>query len=67
MSAIAKTAKSDQPDQRQQIRSQLEETRRAFHSLLDQLTNEDLNKPSLHFESHAQDIEATLISKGVQR
>ena len=48
MNALANTAKSDQADQRQQIRTQLEETRRAFHSVLEQLTNEDLNQPSLN-------------------
>ena len=48
MSALAKSTNSDQADQHEQIRSKLEDTRRAFHSLLDQLTIEDLNKPSLN-------------------
>ena len=35
-------------DKRDQIRSELEDTRLAFHSLLDKITDEDLNKSSLN-------------------
>jgi hypothetical protein len=48
MSESAKITNSDPIDKREQIRSQLEATRSAFNSLLDQLTIEDLNKPSLN-------------------
>lgn len=36
----------ERADKKELIRSELEETRRTFHTLLDRLTNEQLNKPS---------------------
>jgi hypothetical protein len=48
MSEPAKFTNSDPIDKREQIRSQLEATRSAFNSLLDQLIIEDLNRPSLN-------------------
>lgn len=48
MSGLVKTTKSDPNDKREQIRSQLDATRSAFNSLLEQLTIEDLNWPSLN-------------------
>ena len=43
---ISVTSKAS--DKRDQIHSQLEDTRLAFHSLLDKITDEDLNKPSIN-------------------
>jgi hypothetical protein len=48
MSAIEKDPNKANSDKRAKIFSQLEKTRRSFHALLDQLTDEDLNKPSLN-------------------
>ena len=48
MNELAKITNSNSIDKREQIRSQLETNRSEFNSLLDQLTIEDFNRPSLN-------------------
>ena len=48
MMSTEKDENSKTDVKRDQIRSRLEETRQAFHSLLNKITDEDLNKPSLN-------------------
>lgn len=51
MSGLAKTTKSDPNDKRGQIRSQLDATRSAFNSLLENLTINDVYRSSLYSAS----------------
>jgi hypothetical protein len=48
MSALEKNTILDPTNKREQVRDQIEETRRNFHSLLEKLTNDQLDKPSLN-------------------